>query len=47
MMLLAVLAPEIIVAFAARQYLVAWRFSTGGLVCAFPLNFFAGLIACT
>jgi hypothetical protein len=37
MMLIAVLAPEVIVAFAARQFLAARRFSKGGLVCIFLL----------
>jgi hypothetical protein len=37
MMLIAVVAPELIVGFAARQFLVAWRFSKGGLVHVFLL----------
>jgi hypothetical protein len=37
MMLIAVLAPELIVAFAARQFLAARRFSKGGLVYVFLL----------
>jgi hypothetical protein len=37
MMLIAVLAPELIVAFAARQFLVARRFSKGGLIYIFLL----------
>jgi hypothetical protein len=37
MMLIAVLAPEIMVGFAARQFLTARRFSKGGLVCVFLL----------
>jgi hypothetical protein len=37
MMLVAVLAPELIVTFAARQFLVARRFSKGGLVHVFLL----------
>jgi hypothetical protein len=37
MMLAAVVAPELIVAFAARQFLVARRFSKGGLVHVFLL----------
>ncbi|KAJ7364287.1 hypothetical protein DFH08DRAFT_1016507 [Mycena albidolilacea] len=38
MMLIAVLAPELIVAFAARQFLAARRFSKGGLVYVFLLQ---------
>jgi hypothetical protein len=37
MMLIAVAAPELIVGFAARQFLVARRFSKGGLVHVFLL----------